>query len=164
MQDAPKAVQPHADDYSTWDIVKATQYGILPRIVELVEPPTGSNNAPANVNKLDREGVSLLHWAAINNKFDVVKYLISKGAEVDRVGGNQQASPMHWAIREYHLEMVGLLMYYGADPHVTDMFGMTCLHVAAQMGATSILLYLLAKGIEVDWWVFPRTLFWWHFL
>ncbi len=131
--------------------MKATQYGIYSRVLELVEPPPGSPDPPFDVNQLDHEGVSLLHWAAINNKFDIVKLLISKGATVDRIGGNQKASAMHWAIREYHLEMVGLLMHYGGDPMVKDAFGMTCLHVAAQMGATSIVLYLLSKGAEVDW-------------
>ncbi|KAH9280118.1 Palmitoyltransferase ZDHHC13 [Echinococcus granulosus] len=141
---------PSAEDYSTWDIVKATQYGIFPRVLELVEPPPGSATPPFDVNQLDHEGVSLLHWAAINNNFTIIKYLISKGAIVDRVGGNQQATALHWAIRKHLLEMVGLLMHFGADPMARDIQGMTCLHVAAQEGATAIVLYLLAKGMDVN--------------
>ncbi|KAL5969415.1 Palmitoyltransferase ZDHHC17, partial [Taenia solium] len=141
---------PSAEDYSTWDIVKATQYGILSRVHELIEPPLGSTIPPFDVNQLDHESVSLLHWAAINNNFTIVKYLISKGAIVDRIGGNQQATALHWAIRKHLLEMVGLLMHFGADPMVRDIQGMTCLHVAAQEGATAIVLYLLAKGVDVN--------------
>ncbi|VDM34047.1 unnamed protein product [Hydatigera taeniaeformis] len=140
------------EDYSTWDIVKATQYGILSRVHELIEPPPGSAVLPFDVNQLDHESVSLLHWAAINNNFAIVKYLVSKGAVVDRIGGNQQATALHWAIRKHLLEMVGLLMHFGADPMVRDIQGMTCLHVAAQEGATAIVLYLLAKGVDVDWY------------
>uniref|UniRef100_A0A183SIY4 ANK_REP_REGION domain-containing protein n=1 Tax=Schistocephalus solidus TaxID=70667 RepID=A0A183SIY4_SCHSO len=139
-----------ADDKSKWDIVKATQYGIFDRIKELIEPPAEASWPAYDVNCLDAEGVSLLHWAAINNNFDLVKYFISKGAIVDRVGGNQMSSPLHWAIRQLHLEMVALLIHFGADPMLQDNAGMTCLHVAAQMGSTSILLYLLAKGYDVD--------------
>ncbi|VDL61469.1 unnamed protein product [Hymenolepis diminuta] len=139
-----------AEDYSTWDIVKATQYGIFSRVLELVEPPPNSQNPPFDVNQLDNEGVSLLHWAAINNNFTLVKYLISKGAIIDRIGGNQHATALHWAIRKHLLEMVGLLVHFGANPMVRDIQGMTCLHVAAQEGATSIVLYLLAKGVDVN--------------
>lgn len=145
--------QTNVEDYSSWDIVKATQYGIFPRVLELIEPPSSSPNPPYDVNQLDREGVSLLHWAAINNNFTIVKYLISKGAIVDRIGGNQQATALHWAIRKHLLEMVGLLMHFGADPMVRDIQGMTCLHVAAQEGATAIVLYLLAKGVDANWLV-----------
>ena len=120
----------------------------------MIEPPPGSNLTPYDVNQLDREGVSLLHWAAINNNFRIVKYFLSKGAIIDRIGGNQQATPLHWAIRKHLLEMVGLLMHFGADPMIQDIQGMNCLHVAAMEGATSIILYLLAKGMDVNWYAF----------
>ncbi|XP_016117981.1 palmitoyltransferase ZDHHC17-like [Sinocyclocheilus grahami] len=57
----------HVDDYSTWDIIKATQYGIFERCRELVE-------AGYDVRQPDKENVTLLHWAAINNRIDLVKY------------------------------------------------------------------------------------------
>ncbi|VDN97323.1 unnamed protein product [Rodentolepis nana] len=151
--DPPNYQPTPVEDYSTWDIVKATQYGIFSRVLELVEPPSDSQHPPFDVNQLDHEDVSLLHWAAINNNFTIVKYLISKGAIIDRIGGNQQATALHWAIRKHLLEMVGLLMHFGANPLVQDIQGMTCLHVAAQEGATSIVLYLLAKGVDVNWFV-----------
>lgn len=46
--------------------VRATQFGVLERCIELVE-------AGHDVNQLDAENVSLLHWAAINNRLEVVK-------------------------------------------------------------------------------------------
>ena len=54
------------DDFKTFDIVRATQYGIYERVVELVE-------CGFEVNQMDSENVSLLHWAAINNRLDIVK-------------------------------------------------------------------------------------------
>ncbi|XP_026104746.1 palmitoyltransferase ZDHHC17-like [Carassius auratus] len=91
----------HVDDYSTWDIVKATQYGIFERCRELVE-------AGYDVRQPDKENVTLLHWAAINNRIDLVKYYISKGAIVDQLGGDLNSTPLHWATRcvfetQYHL-------------------------------------------------------------
>ncbi|KAF4079933.1 hypothetical protein AMELA_G00184070 [Ameiurus melas] len=106
----------HVDDYSTWDIVKATQYGIFERCRELVE-------AGYDVRQPDKENVTLLHWAAINNRIDLVKYYISKGAVVDQLGGDLNSTPLHWATRQGHLSM---------------------------FGHTSIVAYLIAKGQDVD--------------
>uniref|UniRef100_A0A8C9G2H4 Palmitoyltransferase n=1 Tax=Pavo cristatus TaxID=9049 RepID=A0A8C9G2H4_PAVCR len=129
----------HIDDYSTWDIVKATQYGIYERCRELVE-------AGYDVRQPDKENVTLLHWAAINNRIDLVKYYISKGAIVDQLGGDLNSTPLHWATRQGHLSMVVQLMKYGADPSLIDGEGCSCIHLAAQFGHTSIVAYLIAKG------------------
>ncbi|KAL4659567.1 palmitoyltransferase ZDHHC17-like [Arapaima gigas] len=133
----------HADDYSTWDIVKATQYGIFERCRELVE-------AGYDVRQPDKENVTLLHWAAINNRLDLVKYYISKGAIVDQLGGDLNSTPLHWATRQGHLSMVVQLLKYGADPALIDGEGCSCIHLAAQFGHTSIVAYLIAKGQDVD--------------
>ncbi|KAB5541857.1 hypothetical protein PHYPO_G00084760 [Pangasianodon hypophthalmus] len=133
----------HVDDYSTWDIVKATQYGIFERCRELVE-------AGYDVRQPDKENVTLLHWAAINNRIDLVKYYISKGAIVDQLGGDLNSTPLHWATRQGHLSMVVQLMKLGADPSLIDGEGCTCVHLAAQFGHTSIVAYLIAKGQDVD--------------
>uniref|UniRef100_A0AAQ4NWB9 Palmitoyltransferase n=1 Tax=Gasterosteus aculeatus aculeatus TaxID=481459 RepID=A0AAQ4NWB9_GASAC len=133
----------HVDDYSTWDIVKATQYGIFERCRELVE-------AGFDVRQPDKENVTLLHWAAINNRIDLVKYYITKGAIVDQLGGDLNSTPLHWATRQGHLSMVVQLMKYGADPSLIDGEGCSCGHLAAQFGHTSIVAYLIAKGQDVD--------------
>ncbi|XP_067855387.1 palmitoyltransferase ZDHHC17 isoform X2 [Heptranchias perlo] len=129
----------HIDDYSTWDIVKATQYGIFDRCRELVE-------AGYDVRQPDKENVTLLHWAAINNRIDLSRYYISKGAIVDQLGGDLNSTPLHWATRQGHLSMVVHLMKYGADPSLIDGEGCSCIHLAAQFGHTSIVAYLIAKG------------------
>uniref|UniRef100_A0A8C3B232 Palmitoyltransferase n=1 Tax=Cyclopterus lumpus TaxID=8103 RepID=A0A8C3B232_CYCLU len=133
----------HVDDYSNWDIVKATQYGIFERCRELVE-------AGFDVRQPDKENVTLLHWAAINNRIDLVKYYISKGGVVDQLGGDLNSTPLHWATRQGHLSMVVQLMKYGADPSLIDGEGCSCVHLAAQFGHTSIVAYLIAKGQDVD--------------
>lgn len=58
--------QPGPEDFSRFDIVRATQYGVIERVQELVE---GGHD----VNLMDKENVSLLHWASINNRVDIVK-------------------------------------------------------------------------------------------
>ncbi|KAG8180260.1 hypothetical protein JTE90_019541 [Oedothorax gibbosus] len=132
-----------AEDYSTFDIVKATQFGVYERCQEIIE-------SGYDVNRPDSENVTLLHWAAINNRQEIVRYYISKGANVDTIGGELHSTPLHWATRQGHLAMVVLLMHYGADPSITDGEGCQCIHLAAQFGHTSIVGYLAAKGQNIN--------------
>ena len=60
-------------DPSTMDQVKATQFGYLERLKEL------NANGELEVNQKDQENVTLLHWAAINNRKEVALYLLEKG-------------------------------------------------------------------------------------
>ena len=80
-------------DTSGFDIVKATQYGAFERVQEIIENGF-------NVNQRDSENVTLLHWAAINNRREIVKYYIKQGADVDAVGGELMSTPLHWASRQ----------------------------------------------------------------
>lgn len=130
-------------DYSGFDIVKATQYGAFSRVKELVE-------AGWDVNQPDHETVTLLHWAAINNRREIIQYLLSKGAAVDAVGGELQATPLQWAARQGHLEAVVLLARAGADPALRDAEGCASLHLAAQFGHTAVVAYLVARGVSPD--------------
>ncbi|XP_035184658.1 palmitoyltransferase ZDHHC13 isoform X1 [Oxyura jamaicensis] len=134
---------PIVEDPSSFDIVKATQYGILERCKELVE-------AGYDVRQPDKENVTLLHWAAINNRQELVKYYISKGAVVDQLGGDLNSTPLHWAIRQGHLPMVILLLKCGADPSLIDGEGFTSIHLAVLFQHMPIIAYLISKGQNID--------------
>lgn len=103
-------------DCSEFDIVKAVQYGACDRVAELID-------AGHDVNQPDNDTVHLLHWAAINNRREVIKLLIEKGAIVNVVGGDLQSTPLHWAVRQGHLAATVLLMKHGADPNLLDAEG-----------------------------------------
>ncbi|CRL08133.1 CLUMA_CG020884, isoform A [Clunio marinus] len=130
-------------DYSGFDIVKATQYGALSRVRELVE-------SGWDINQPDKETVTLLHWAAINNRRDIIDYLIERGANIDAVGGELNATPLHWATRQGHLGVCVQLMRAGADPTLRDTEGCSCIHIAAQFGHTALVGYFIARGINAD--------------
>ena len=63
---APPVQQPSTEDSKNFDIVRATQYGVMERVMELIE-------GGYDVNLPDRENVTVLHWAAINNRTEIVK-------------------------------------------------------------------------------------------
>ncbi|KAJ6667121.1 hypothetical protein lerEdw1_017099 [Lerista edwardsae] len=134
---------PFAEDCSNFDIVKATQYGLLERCKELVE-------AGFDVRQPDKENVTLLHWAAINNRLELVRFFISKGAVVDQLGGDLNSTPLHWAIRQGHLSMVILLLKFGADPTLIDGEGYSSLHLAVLFQHMPVIAYLISKGQSID--------------
>ncbi|XP_053140533.1 palmitoyltransferase ZDHHC13 [Hemicordylus capensis] len=144
-KDLPKEqnVLPFVEDYSNFDIVKATQYGLLERCQELVE-------AGYDVRQPDKENVTLLHWAAINNRLDLVKFFISKGAVVDQLGGDLNSTPLHWAVRQGHLSMVILLLKFGADPTLIDGEGYSSLHLAVLFQHMPVIAYLVSKDQSID--------------
>lgn len=134
-------VTPQKPDTNTFDIVKATQYGAIERVVELID------DRGYDVNQRDSENVTLLHWAAINNRLEIVNYLLSKGAYLDAIGGELRSTPLHWATRQGHLGMVVQLVKRGANPNILDGEGCACIHLAAQFSHTAIIAYLVAKRV-----------------
>lgn len=103
-----------------------------------------------DVNQRDSETVTLLHWAAINNRKEIIAFFIEKGAEVDAIGGELDATPLHWATRQGHLDAVVLLMNAAADPTLRDAEGCSCIHLAAQFGHTALVAYFVARGVNPD--------------
>ena len=140
--------QPKKDpspDFATFGIVKATQYGAFDRVRDIA-----SSDPNFDPNDRDPDGVTLLHWASINNRVNIAEFLIERGADVDAVGGDLRSAPVHWAVRQGHLPMVVLLIRHGADPDFKDAEGLNCLHLAAQLGHTAVAAYLVAKGSGVN--------------
>jgi len=132
------------NDPKNWDIVKATQYGVFDRVKEIVEKDG------FDVRKPDRDNITVLHWAAINNRSELVHYLLSAGAIVDAIGGDLNSTPLQWAVRQGHQGMVALLLNAGADATIRDGEGNAAIHIAAQFSYWPIVAYLVAKGIDVD--------------
>ena len=74
-------------------IFEAAQRGSFHSIQYLLD------NKKATPNDVDSQGVTPLHYAALNNHDVCVKYLIDRGATVDQPAGDLQATPLHWATR-----------------------------------------------------------------
>jgi ankyrin repeat protein len=92
----------------------------------------------------------LLHWAAINNRIDIARYLLKMGARIDPVGGELETTPLNWAARSGHVNMVVVLMQNGADPNACDIEGFSTIHLATMFAHSNVVAYLLVKGIDAD--------------
>ena len=59
-------------------------------------------------------------------------------------------TPLHLAIRDNSLEIIELLLAFGADPALRDNKGNTGLHVAAALGASACLQLLAGNTKHKD--------------
>lgn len=142
MPTGPITAQPSAP--LQYDIFQLSQRGMLPEVQKLIE------EKGVEVGVRDSENITCMHWAAINNRVQLVEYLLAKGAEVDPLGGELMASPMQWAVRQGHMDMVVLLMKHGANPLIQDKQGFNSLHLATQFTFPLLCAYFIAKGVDVD--------------
>ncbi|KAL1887652.1 palmitoyltransferase akr1 [Ceratocystis pirilliformis] len=98
----------------------------------------------------DDEGITPLHWAAINNQYAMCKFLIDHGTEINRKGGESVSTPLQWAAQRCHYYTVNLLLQHGADPLITDSQGYNTLHISSFNGNVLLIVLLLHQGIPVD--------------
>lgn len=104
----------------------------------------------------DREGVTGLHWAAINNRLNVVDFLVREGANVESKAGALEATPLHWAARYGFVYVVDYLLQHGASATTTDKQGFNLLHLSVNSSNIMLVVYVLffvvSKGIiDIDY-------------
>ncbi|QKX59009.1 uncharacterized protein TRUGW13939_06138 [Talaromyces rugulosus] len=103
-----------------------------------------------NAKYKDEEGITPLHWAAINNQYAMCRFLLDSGADVNAKGGESVATPAMWAAQRCHYYIVDLMLQRGADPLSTDAQGYNILHLATIDGNAFLVILLLHQGIPVD--------------
>jgi ankyrin repeat protein len=90
-----------------------------------------------------------LHDASRYGMYDVVKYLIEKGANVNVKGGNRNAGPLTNAAFKGHKDIIELLLENGAILDTSD-FDVNPLFAAIYNGHIDVVKYLVENGIDLD--------------
>ncbi|KAI1086213.1 ankyrin [Rostrohypoxylon terebratum] len=126
------------------DIMQLARVGDIPGMEKLFE------SSEVDATYTDDEGITPLHWAAINNQFAMCKFLIEKGADINKKGGESVATPLQWAAQRSNYYTVNLLLQHGADPLITDAQGYNTLHISTFSGNVLLVVLLLHQGIPVD--------------
>ena len=93
----------------------------------------------ANVNAVDSEGWTPLHFAAQNGHASVVEVLLEKGANVNAVN-SKGCTPLHSAVWGGHESVVKVLIQAGANVNAVDKYGRTPLDYAKSQDVVKVLL------------------------
>lgn len=103
----------------------------------------------ADVNAVQVDGMSALHWAVHFNDLETCRRLITLGADVNRKNV-YDVTPLSIACTNGQAEIVHLLLESGADPTASLRGGETPLMTAARTGKIAPVQELIARGAEVN--------------
>ena len=96
----------------------------------------------AVVDRRDLMGQTALLYASSGQFPETVKVLLDKGAEPDIVDSNEHFTPLMHAATAGNLDVVKLLITYGADLSMTDVDGDNAESFARQAGHLKVAEYL----------------------
>ena len=96
----------------------------------------------ADIYDFDEEGVSIFDMAVTYNNVEMVKYLISKGIDVNATTRRSRFTPLMAAACYGRLEIAKLLLENGADKNAVDAKGISVIDFARKTNKKSILLLL----------------------
>ena len=102
-----------------------------------------------DVNAVQSDGGTALHWAAHWNDTETAKLLIESGAHVD-VLNELGVAPLSLAALNGSLDMTTVLLRAGADPNRSLPGGETVLMTGARTGNVEVVHALLAEGAAVN--------------
>jgi len=98
-----------------------------------------------NVDFIDEEdGSTLLHRSAGEGRITTVKYLLSRGSDIN-CKDNDGFTPLHCAVEEEQEEMVQFLLEQGVDTSAKNQDGDTPLGVARVLGLEEIQVMISGK-------------------
>ena len=104
----------------------------------------------ADVNAVQGDGVTGLHWAARQGAEELASTLIVAGANVRATTRFGAVTPLHLAAERGSAPVVRLLVKGGADVDARTSTGATPLMFAAASGDTAAVEALLEAGAEVE--------------
>ena len=104
---------------------------------------------PENLNSEGPQGRTPLIEAAINGHFSVVKFLIERGANVNKVDADG-GSALLAAAGDGHLPIVDYLIEHGADINQTDKWNWGLLINLLMKGHVAAADSLLRRGVDVN--------------
>lgn len=127
---------------------KAIQEKSLPRLISII------NQHPQLIDVPDKEnGFTPLHWAVMDDQTNMVKFLLSRGANVN-AKDHYGMMPLHKAAAFNRIELVKLLIAAGADLYALGtkygVIKLAPLHLAAESGHADLVKLFLEQGVDVN--------------
>ncbi|MDH4271604.1 MAG: ankyrin repeat domain-containing protein, partial [Candidatus Aminicenantes bacterium] len=127
----------------TQEIFDAVKANDLAKVKALVEAN------PQLVNATDPDGRTPLHWACRGVHYELLKFLVEKGADVN-AQDNDEIAPLHSLASKAHAEGTALLITHKADVNVKSAAGDTPLHFAVQSSSIAVVKQLMGHEADVS--------------
>src|ERR1051325_7113471 len=103
-------------------------------------------------------GDTALHLAAAGYRVEIVRLLLTSGADPNAAKNRRKSSPLHYAADGFitgpawdakrQVETIHCLLQNGADIHAQDMNGATALHRAVRTRCAAAVTFLLRAGSD----------------
>lgn len=100
------------------------------------------------VNDVDEHGLTILAWAAANDQFLSVEYLMSMGADPN-ICGEEGSTPMMLAASNGHERVLRCFLEAGCDVYQESQDGHTALHYATFNQHPECVKLLLEYGADM---------------
>src|SRR5687768_939045 len=104
----------------------------------------------ADVNAAQGDGMTALHWAAMNGDSELAQMLIVAGANVRATTRLGTYTPLYLASQQGHATVIQALVKSGADVKAGTPNGTTPLMVAAASGELDAVKVLVDNGADVN--------------
>lgn len=102
----------------------------------------------ADVNAVQVDGMTALHWAAWHDELEAARRLIEAHADV-QAANRYGVKPLSLACANGNADLVELLLKAGADPDTELNGGETALMTAARTGSLKAVKLLIERGADV---------------
>lgn len=104
----------------------------------------------ADVNGAQGDGMTALHWAALNGDLKMMDVLIYAGAATEALTRVGAYTPLHLASSRGHAAAAARLLSAGSKPGPLTATGVQPLHLAAQAGDAATIAALLDRGADIN--------------
>ncbi len=115
-------------------------FGLTPVVKKALE-------VGCDIDAVDSDAKTPLHWACERGHFDVVALLIHNGANIFSQAFDGRTS-LHFAAQNSHVPLVKQLLAFGVNPDSAAFDGRTALHLAVEANDTEIVEILLDAGAD----------------
>ena len=102
----------------------------------------------ADVNAAQTDGMTALHWAALNGDVKTMDILLVAGATTESLTRVGAYTALHLASSRGHAPAVARLLAAGSKPKALTSTGAQAIHLAAQAGSADAVRFLIDKGAD----------------